>query len=129
MSYDESPIEVKISVSFGDLIDRITILEIKEELLDASSKLENISKELAALRHDLKKSGLAVETELIDSLRDTNRRIFLLMEEIFTKDLSERDYASVSKETVDLNIDRANLKRQINIRTGSNFKEEKSYFN
>jgi hypothetical protein len=50
------------------------------------------------------------------------------MEELFPLDLSDSSYAKLSKETVDLNISRAEIKRDINLKSGSELMEEKSYF-
>jgi hypothetical protein len=119
---------VTIAVPIGDLIDRITILEVKKDLLQNSEQLENVSKELDSLRSDMKKSQLYVDSSLIDSLRETNREIYHLMEQIFTGELTDERYAVVSRETVELNVQRAKLKRRINSASGSLLTEEKSYF-
>ena len=120
--------QVTISVPVGDVIDRLTILEIKKELIHSSSKLENINLELDSINADLFNSKVRVASELVDDLRETNRRIYNLMEQIFTENLSDEQYARVSRETVDLNVVRANLKRQINSVSSSQLMEEKSYF-
>jgi hypothetical protein len=119
---------VTIAVPIGDLIDRITILEVKKELFQDSEKLENVSKELDSLRSDMNKSIFNVDNLLIDSLRETNREIYHLMEEIFTRELTNEQYAVVSRKTVELNVLRAKLKRQINSASSSLLTEEKSYF-
>jgi hypothetical protein len=120
--------KVTISVPVGDVIDRLTILEIKKELIQSSSKLENINLELDSINADLVISRVRVGSELVDDLRETNRKIYNLMEQIFTQNLSDEQYARVSRETVDLNVVRANLKRHINSASSSQLMEEKSYF-
>jgi hypothetical protein len=120
--------KVTISVPVGDVIDRLTILEIKKELIQSSSKLENINLELDSINADLVISRVRVGSELVDDLRETNRKIYNLMEQIFTQNLSDEQYARVSRETVDLNVVRANLKRHINSASSSQLMEERSYF-
>jgi hypothetical protein len=128
MQSSEHDKRVSISVPVGDLIDRITILEIKKGFIKSDDQIRNISRELTSLTLELEQSGLNVPLHLIESLRETNRKIFLLMEELFPLDLSDSSYAKLSKETVDLNISRAEIKRDINLKSGSELMEEKSYF-
>jgi hypothetical protein len=128
MQSSEHDKRVSISVPVGDLIDRITILEIKKGFIKSDDQIRNISRELTSLTLELEQSGLNVPLHLIESLRGTNRKIFMLMEELFPLDLSDSSYAKLSKETVDLNIIRAEIKRDINLKSGSELMEEKSYF-
>jgi hypothetical protein len=128
MNSSKETASVVISVPIGDLIDRITILEIKQDLIKSSIQLDNITKELNALSAELKNSGLEVPGSLFVSLRETNRKIFLLMEDLFPLTTADANYANLSKETVDLNIVRAQIKREINSISGSSLIEEKSYF-
>lgn len=128
MQSSEHDKRVSISVPVGDLIDRITILEIKKGFIKSDDQIRNISMELNSLTFELEQSGLNVPSHLIESLRETNRKIFMLMEELFPLELSDSSYANLSKETVDLNIIRAEIKRAINLKSGSELMEEKSYF-
>jgi len=61
-------------------------------------------------------------------LRDVNRAIFLLMDKVFQLAQVDLQYASVAKETVDLNMTRAKLKREINLLSESALIEEKTFF-
>jgi hypothetical protein len=128
MSSGETNTKVVISVPVGDLIDRITILEIKREFINSIDQVKNITNELNALNLELEKSSLDVPNRLIDSMREINKKIFLRMEDLFPMTLSDPDYALVAKDTVDLNITRARIKREINLHSGSKLVEEKSYF-
>ena len=128
MSSGKTNTKVVISVPVGDLIDRITILEIKREFINSIDQVKNITNELNALNLELEKSGLEVPNRLIDSMREINKKIFLRMEDLFPMTLSDPDYALVAKDTVDLNITRARIKREINLHSGSKLVEEKSYF-
>jgi hypothetical protein len=117
-----------IRVPIGDVIDRITILEVKQELMGNERQLANVLNELESLRTDLTSSGIHVEGELVRSLRDVNRAIFLLMDKVFQLAQVDLQYASVAKETVDLNMTRAKLKREINLLSESALIEEKTFF-
>ena len=117
-----------IRVPIGDVIDRITILEVKQEHMGNELQLANVLNELESLRADLTSSGIYVDEELVRSLRDVNRAIFLLMDKVFQLTQVDLQYASVAKETVDLNITRAKLKREINLLSESALIEEKTFF-
>ena len=128
MNAPEVSKSLSIKVPIGDVIDRITILEVKLELLKNEKQLINVSNELESLRLDLAVSGVKVEQNLVSSLREVNRAIFRLMDEVFTFTQVNMEYALVAKETVDLNIDRARLKREINLLSQSSLVEEKTFF-
>jgi hypothetical protein len=117
-----------IRVPIGDVVDRITILEVKLELMSNQLQLTNVSNELESLRSDLEISGVHVEQHLLVSLREVNRAIFLLMDEVFKFTQVDLQYARVAKETVDLNVARARLKREINLLSQSSLVEEKTFF-
>ena len=128
MNAPEVSKSLSIKVPIGDVIDRITILEVKLELLKNEKQLINVSNELESLRLDLAVSGVKVEQNLVSSLREVNRAIFRLMDEVFKFTQVNMEYALVAKETVDLNIDRARLKREINLLSQSSLVEEKTFF-
>lgn len=120
-------------ISVGELVDKITILLIKQERIVDTVKLENINKELAQL------------TEILDTLTnehfDSIAGLFLELKDINNQLWNIENYkrACESTDNFDLifieaarnvylkNDQRARIKREINLLTGSSIVEEKSY--
>jgi hypothetical protein len=120
---------MKVEVSNGEIIDKLTIVRIKIERIRDKEKLENLRKEHDILAEasspimgqddPLYKSLYQVNSELWDiedRIRDFERR----------KDFG-RDFISTAREVYLKNDRRSEIKRQINIRTSSGLSEEKSY--
>ena len=123
---------VKIPVSWGELFDKLTILEIKQARIDDPEKLANIDRELEALRGVYTGSTLpgAPLQELIDELRRTNEALWEIEDDIRscerTKDFSET-FIELARSVYRTNDKRAELKLKINHLLGSELIEEKSY--
>jgi hypothetical protein len=123
---------VNIPVSWGELFDKLTILEIKQSRIDDPRKLENIGRELEALRRVYSDSSLpgAPLQELIDELRRTNEALWEIEDDIRNcernKDFSER-FIELARSVYRTNDKRAELKLRINRLLGSELIEEKSY--
>lgn len=120
---------MKIEVSNGEIIDKLTILQIKIGRITDSEKLDNIRNEY----DDLKKvtdSILSSDDPLYISLHEVNCELWDIEDHI--RDLERKkdfgdDFIETARSVYFKNDKRAELKRQINIRTGSGFIEEKSY--
>ena len=116
-----------VPVSLGELIDKITILEIKTEKITKLEALRNIEKELEALR---RVSRPDIEYHLVKELKQVNEDIWNFEDEIR---MCERDqdfgemFVGVTRSVHLLNEKRADIKRNINNRYNSDIKEEKSY--
>ena len=67
---------MKIEVSIGEVIDKITILQIKEERIKDPTKLEHIKKELDILENTLILSELIIPTEMRNKLKDINEQLW-----------------------------------------------------
>lgn len=123
---------VKIPVSWGELFDKLTILEIKLTRIDDPQKLENIGRELEALRGVYRDSTLpgAPLQELVEELRRTNEALWEIEDDIRgcerRKDFSAR-FIELARSVYRTNDRRAELKRKINRLLGSELIEEKSY--
>ena len=123
---------VKIPVSWGELFDKLTILEIKQARIDDPQKLVNIDKELDALRDTYNDSTLpgAPLQELIDELRRTNEALWEIEDDIRNcerhQDFSEK-FIELARAVYRTNDRRADLKLRINRLLGSELIEEKSY--
>lgn len=117
---------MKIEVSNGEIVDKLTILEIKEEKCYDESKLLNIKNELDYLRDIV--SSLNVPEELIDSLRDINRKLWNIEDDIRVCEKNfvfDDEFISLARLVYHTNDERFKVKSQINRITNSNFKEEK----
>lgn len=124
--------EIQVPVSIGELVDKITILEIKAERISDATKLANVEAELAALRRTWEASGLDATRVAAPwaALKAVNLRLWDIEDRIRDQ---ERD-ASFGAEFIALaravyfeNDDRARYKREINLALGSMYVEEKSY--
>ena len=119
-------------ISVGDLLDKITILEIKSERIDDPAKLENIRSELDLLRNVWLERGEPRPglDELIGDLKKTNERLWTIEDEI--RDC-ERDrnfgprFIELARSVYRTNDHRYELKRRINELAGSGIVEEKSH--
>jgi hypothetical protein len=117
---------MKIEVSNGEIVDKLTILEIKEKKCYDDSKLLNIKKELDYLRDVV--SSLNVPKELIDSLREVNKKLWNIEDDIRiceSKFIFDDEFISLARLVYYTNDMRFEIKNQINQITNSNFKEEK----
>jgi len=121
-------------ISWGELIDKITILEIKQINIKSISALSNINKELGYLSEIVKNSDGVSEliTELKQQLLDVNKRLWQVEDEIRDKELKQefdRVFVELARKVYRLNDERAKLKKDINQVLKSELVEEKSYKN
>lgn len=117
---------MKIEVSNGEIVDKLTILEIKEKKCYDDSKLLNIKNELDYLRDIV--SSLNVPRELVDSLREVNKKLWNIEDDIRiceSKFIFDDEFISLARLVYHTNDKRFKIKNQINQITNSNFKEEK----
>ena len=116
-------------VSLGEIIDKITILEIKVKRLPGEARL-NANKELSALNACLAKAGVAIDEEMINQLRKINLNLWETEDRIREKE-NLKDFGSefieIARSVYKQNDQRASIKRLINISYGSELVEEKSY--
>ena len=124
--------KILVEVSVGELLDKISILEIKKDKIKDPEKLEYISDELSILKKELKnniKSDVKLE-QLYQSLKIINARLWVI-EDDKRKCEKEKDFTEnfikLSRDVHILNDDRAKIKLEINNHTGSKIKEIKEY--
>jgi hypothetical protein len=114
-------------VSIGELLDKISILEIKSKRIKDPTKLENVLKELAELLNCAKKHR---NPKLEAKLKKVNQQLWdvedALRKHEELHDFSD-DFISLARSVYQLNDLRAELKRQVNFAAGSILIEEKSY--
>ena len=124
--------KILVEVSVGELLDKISILEIKKDKIKDPEKLEYIKDELSLLREEFKnniKSDLKID-KLYQSLKIINARLWTI-EDDKRKCEKEKDFTKnfikLSRDVHILNDDRAKIKLEINNYTGSKIKEIKEY--
>lgn len=121
---------MKIEVSNGEIFDKLSILEVKNEKLTDKLKLEYVAKEYSYLQEIISQINFSLEDEVYKSLRDINFRLWDIEDEIRLKE-EEEDFGArfieLSRLIYKLNDERYRLKNKINIYTGSNFKEQKGH--
>ena len=125
-----SPVTVEVSI--GELIDKMTILEIKAERLTDPKKVANVMVELEILRRAQERvaSELPGFEDLRDKLKRVNGRLWDIEDQI--RDYDRRgefgqSFVDLARSVYRSNDERAALKRQINEMAGSRIVEEKSY--
>jgi len=123
-----------VPISWGELIDKITILEIKEVKITTNNALDNIRKELFFLSDiaSNSKGVYDVISLLKNELKEVNLKLWQVEDEIREKEYSkefDEEFINLARSVYRLNDDRANLKKNINEALFSELKEEKSYKN
>lgn len=123
---------IEIPVSIGEVIDKITILQIKKEKIQDDLKLKNINNELDILQSKI--SSIKI-TEEIFYLTDQLKKINYLLWEVEDrlrifeeKNAFDNEFISDARLVYKLNDQRFFLKKKINILTQSSIVEEKSYY-
>ncbi len=121
-----------VPVSVGELVDKITILEIKRTRISDESKLSNVRRELALLSNALVENGIdeGSISSLTDELRQTNSVLWEVedrLRELEGMGQFDGEFIELARKVYFTNDHRSRLKRQINEITGSGVVEEKSY--
>lgn len=123
---------VSLPVSIGEAIDKLTILQIKSERISAKEKLDNINKELRILKADLDKiDGLWEQIDgLMADLKAVNEELWVIEDDIRVKEFKkefDEEFIRLARAVYVTNDRRADVKKQINLKLGSELVEEKSY--
>ncbi len=124
--------KILAEISAGELIDKITILEIKKSKITKEDKLAEIEKELVSLNSTLKKS-IPENSKIIkykNELKDINEKLWDIEDgkrEAEKKNDFGSNFISLARNVYKLNDERAKIKLNINVALGSNIKEVKSY--
>ena len=121
-------------VSIGELLDKISILEIKQEKIKDPDKLRFINNEYSILKDQLKNNVKSDDelNNLYQSLKEINAKLWVIEDDKRQcekdKDFGEK-FIKLSRDVHFLNDDRAKIKLEINNHTGSTIKEIKEYTN
>jgi hypothetical protein len=121
-----------IPVSWGELLDKITILQIKRERLTGAAALANVARELDALGA-IAAPVLAddrMATDLTEKLKQLNETLWEIEDRIRDKEAAgafDADFIALARAVYKRNDERAALKKQLNLQLASGLVEEKSY--
>ena len=120
---------MKVEVSNGEILDKLSILEIKLDNVKDESKLENIGREHTAL--SLMAGHIpASPLELYNDLKSVNQELWDIEDRIRVKEKNkefDQEFIALARSVYQTNDKRAEIKKEINLHTGSNLVEEKSY--
>ena len=126
--------KIIVEVSIGELLDKISILEIKQEKIKDPEKLKFINNEHSILKDQLEKNIKPNDkiNDLYQSLKEINAKLWVIEDDKRQcekdKDFGEK-FIKLSRDVHFLNDDRAKIKLEINNHTGSTIKEIKEYTN
>ena len=120
---------MKIEVSIGEIVDKLTILSLKKKHINDQLKLENIQKEYLYLL-DIVFNDLKISTTDYDELLHVNQLLWKIEDDIRVKEKNaefDNQFIELARLVYITNDKRADIKKQINEKYGSEFREEKSY--
>ena len=124
--------KILVEVSVGELLDKISILEIKQEKIKDPEKLKFINEEHSILKGQLNNNVKSDQklNELFESLKQINAKLWVIEDDKRQcekeKDFTET-FIKLSRDVHFLNDDRAKIKLEMNNHTGSKIKEIKEY--
>lgn len=124
--------EILVPVSFGELLDKIAILQIKSERMTDPAKLANVRNELSALEATWNRHPASAQD--IDALRAdlkaVNERLWVIEDDIRLQEKAQAfdaEFVRLARAVYFENDIRARIKKDINLALGSSYVEEKSY--
>ena len=124
--------EILVPVSFGELLDKIAILQIKSERMTDPAKLANVRAELSALEKTWMAHPAAGQdiVKLRAELKAVNERLWVIEDDIRLKEKAQafdEEFIELARSVYFQNDIRARVKKDINLALGSAYVEEKSY--
>ena len=123
---------MKIDISIGEVVDKITILSIKLNKIENDKKLKNIRKEYNLLFSSLENSGIEVDSVSFTKLETINLKLWEIEDKIRIKEANKEfddEFIQLARNVYLNNDNRSAVKRKINIKYSSNIIEEKEYVN
>lgn len=120
---------MKIEVSVGEIVDKLSILQIKTEFIKDEEKLNNVKKEYEYLYHIVFNEMKIQQSDFFDMV-SINKELWRIEDDIRDKERHKEfddEFIQLARAVYVTNDKRANVKKGINIKYGSLFIEEKSY--
>jgi hypothetical protein len=121
---------MKVEVSIGELVDKVSILSIKLKKIKDANKLANIRKEYAILVQAMQASGITLESPEFKRLEAINLKLWDIEDHIRAKEAKkefDEAFIALARSVYFTNDERAEVKRGVNIKYGSGIVEEKEY--
>ena len=121
---------MKIDISTGELVDKVTILAIKLEKISDPSKVKNIRKEYELLLKPMTDCGIGTDSEAFLALKNVNLKLWEIEDRIRIKEAAkafDSEFIDLARSVYFTNDERAEIKKRINLATGSELVEEKEY--
>ena len=123
---------ISTEISYGEFLDKLTILDIKSERIKDASKLENVKHEreiLSNIWNADEKSSVDISEEY-DALKKINEKLWEIEDDIRDKERNkefDQEFIDLARAVYVTNDERARIKKEINVKLGSDLVEEKSY--
>ena len=121
---------MKIEISTGELVDKVTILAIKLEKFKDEAKKANVKKEYDILTVPMNTAGITVKSAEFQALKDVNLKLWHIEDDIRIKEQKkefDKDFIELARSVYFTNDIRADIKKQINLKYKSDLVEEKEY--
>ena len=121
--------KIFVPISIGELIDKITILEIKQQNM-SSDKQKNVRKELVSLKETIQQINLEIDNNLFSKLKLVNNKLWDIEDQIRKKENHkefDQVFIELARSVYIQNDKRAQIKKEINLKYNSDITEEKSY--
>jgi len=121
--------KMKIEVSIGEIVDKLSILQIKTEEIKDESKLKNVKTEYDYL-YDIVFNEMGIEQSDFTELVSVNKKLWIIEDDIRDKERNkefDNIFIELARAVYVTNDERAEVKKKINLKYGSEFVEEKSY--
>jgi len=121
---------MKIDISTGELVDKVTILAIKLEKFKDEAKKANVQKEYDILTVPMNSAGIKVDSKEFLALKEVNLKLWHIEDDIRIKEQKkefDKDFIELARSVYFINDDRAKIKKDINLKYKSDLVEEKEY--
>lgn len=121
---------MKIDISIGELVDKVSILSIKLRKIKDEQKLNNIRKEMALLKAPMEECGVKIDSSEFLKLEEVNLCLWDIEDKIRVKEANQafdKEFISLARSVYFENDKRAAIKKEINLKFGSELIEEKEY--
>ena len=122
---------MKIEVSIGEIIDKLSILQIKTSFIKDDEKLNNVKKEYDYL-YNIVFNEMKIKQSDFSNMVDINQVLWKIEDDIRDKErdkVFDTEFIELARSVYTTNDKRAEIKKEINLKYGSLFVEEKSYSN
>jgi len=121
---------MKVEVSIGELVDKVSILSIKRRKIKNAEKLKNIQKEYDILVKAMDAEGIDVTSDEFIRLEAINLKLWEIEDRIRLKEAAhafDNEFIELARSVYFINDDRSVVKKEINLKFGSDLVEEKEY--